>query len=294
MGFNVATININGLNDENKQMKFVSMANYHKLDIVMLQEHNIKSIRKLEHVSKYYKIFINYTTCLKGGVAILISKRLLPVSVISQESDVEGRVISLRVRIGEQLLFLLNVYAPSGTGKKKEREDFFEGLCYYLRHNVDNIIFGGDFNSVVNARDVSTGDEKLISKKFAQVSKAVGLKDVTNTNISKEYTYIRGNYASRIDRMYVTKLYSNINVCETVPVSFSDHNMIVTNIEIKSTAIGKGVWKLNVNLLTQDEVKENFLVLWENLKKGKGNFKDIIEWWDDCKIQKKIFFHKDV
>ena len=74
--------------------------------------------------------------------------------------------------------------------------------------------------------------------------------------------------------MYVTKLYPNINECETVPVSFSDHNMIVTNIEIKSTAIGKGVWKLNVNLLTQDEVKENFLVFKSNGICGKFAFSD--------------------
>ena len=38
MALSVASLNINGLNDTRKQMKVVSLAMYHKIDILMMQD----------------------------------------------------------------------------------------------------------------------------------------------------------------------------------------------------------------------------------------------------------------
>ena len=59
MALNIATLNINGLNNEKKEMKLNSLANFHKLDVVMLQEHNIKNQKSLDNLSQFYEIFIN-------------------------------------------------------------------------------------------------------------------------------------------------------------------------------------------------------------------------------------------
>ena len=47
MIINIASINVNGLNNENKQKLLHEFINQHKLDIVYLQEHNIKEDGKL-------------------------------------------------------------------------------------------------------------------------------------------------------------------------------------------------------------------------------------------------------
>ena len=38
----------------------------YKLDIIFVQEHNIKEEGKLEYVEKYCKVLIHYTHLLKG------------------------------------------------------------------------------------------------------------------------------------------------------------------------------------------------------------------------------------
>lgn len=71
----------------------------------------------------------------------------------------------MKIAIGEQVIPILNIYAPSGNNKKTEREkNFATDLLYYLRHNADNIIFGGDFNCITSLRDVSNVNENLIPK----------------------------------------------------------------------------------------------------------------------------------
>jgi exonuclease III len=64
-----------------------------------------------------------------------------------------GRGIALdinRVRI-------INVYAPSGATKKRERETFFNNdLPLLLPTTTGEIILAGDFNCILNAND-STG-----------------------------------------------------------------------------------------------------------------------------------------
>ena len=292
MALNVSTLNINGLNDDKKEMKLISLANYYKLDIIMLQEHNIKAGNSLNYVKQYFEVFMNYTTCLKGGVAILISKRLLPITILNQEMDYEGRVLSLKIKLGEKILQLLNVYAPSGSSKRRERDMFFDNLLYYLRHNVDNIIFAGDFNCITHVKDVSTMDKTAISKKLGDLVKGIGLKDAANHNLVTEYTYIRTNYASRIDRMYVKSLFNHINSCNTVPVAFSDHCMVIISVNLLKTKTGKGMWKLNVSILNRNDVKENFIVLWQFLKGQQKKFNDMLTWWIYCKEKLKAFFVK--
>ena len=47
----------------------------------------------------------------------------------------------------------INIYAPSGTAKRLEREHFYNSeLTYLLRDAPANIFLGGDFNCVLEQR----------------------------------------------------------------------------------------------------------------------------------------------
>ena len=74
---NIASININGLNTENKQKNLHSSINQHKLDIIYLQEHNIKEEGKVKFLDQYYNIIMNQSVNMRGGACILIKKSLL-------------------------------------------------------------------------------------------------------------------------------------------------------------------------------------------------------------------------
>ena len=166
---------------------------------------------------------------------------------------------------------LLNVYVPSGTNKKKEREEFFnQKILFYLRHNIDNIIFGGDFNCITSPSDCSTGKDNMCSKALKNLISDLGLKDIMSTSYDvPQYTFVKEGYSSRLDKIYVKELYSKCLSCNTVPVSFSDHSMVISKINMNNVKVGKGYWKLNVRILDSQEVEERFVELWDLLKLKK-------------------------
>ena len=70
----IASLNVNGLNDVSKQIKLVTYLNEKSVNIAMIQEHNVKSLDKLEYILKYYTVILNKSILFKGGIIILIEK----------------------------------------------------------------------------------------------------------------------------------------------------------------------------------------------------------------------------
>ena len=64
---------------------------------------------------------------------------------------------------------IINIYAPSGFEKKREREEFYNGdIACLLMHSSDNTFLAGDFNCVLTPSD-STGSltaEHSIDNRF--------------------------------------------------------------------------------------------------------------------------------
>ena len=294
MALTVATLNVNGLNDVNKQFKLISLAQYHKFDVLMLQEHNVKDILNLHVLNNYFEIILNPSHNLKGGTAICVDKKL-PCEVISTDMDAEGQIIGIRMNCFGKVIPLLNVYAPSGTNRKQEREEFFEQkILYYLRHNMENLIFGGDFNCVVSLKDTSSDDNRLVSNGLCKLLSSLGLKDIVKSNLSKlpEYTYLRENYGSRLDRIYVKHLINNVVSWNTIPISFSDHSMVISKVKISDIKIGKGFWKMNIKLLESEEVELAFKEFWNCLISKKSKYDNLLLWWEDVKRECKWFWKK--
>ena len=110
-----------------------------------------------------------------------------------------------------------------------------------------------------------------------------------------EYTFVRTNFGSRIDRAYVNGLSKYISNVKTINVNFSDHSclyseFILPNIPQK----GKYYWKMNVSLLSDEEIKERFKIEWYRMCLIKNKFKDINEWWDIyVKKEIKSFFIRE-
>ena len=72
----VITLNINGINDQIKQMKLVSFLQSNYVDIALIQEHNVKDIKKIEYLNHSYHVIVNKSILFKGGTLIIIDKKL--------------------------------------------------------------------------------------------------------------------------------------------------------------------------------------------------------------------------
>ena len=67
-----SSLNVNGLNAKDKQYKLKEFAWKHKIDVILIQEHNLKKDYSLEIIETTYDAYANTCTLLKGGVAIFI------------------------------------------------------------------------------------------------------------------------------------------------------------------------------------------------------------------------------
>ena len=142
--FIISTININGLNSLNKQQQVVDFMKFHKIDILLIQEHNIRNSNAIgEVLNEYCYVCLNLSVCLKGGTAILINRKL-PFDIFNEEKSADSRIISIRLKVYDQYIHIINVYEHSGR-KTSERNHLFNNeLPYYMRNSLQNTYVGGD------------------------------------------------------------------------------------------------------------------------------------------------------
>ena len=288
----IITININGLNCKTKQLQLIDFIKFKKIDVLMIQEHNIRDRSVLcKEILEYFHVYLNLSISHKGGTAIIIDKKL-PLEIINYEYSANSRIISMKVNIYNQILHFVNVYAPSGSNSY-ERDNLFQNdLLFYLRNNLCNTILGGDWNCVLSLRDTESKSAQ-VSKALTNTIRSIQFKDawfLKNKNI--EYTYIRNNFGSRLDRIYVKEIGNYITDIKVIHLSFSDHSGVIMNLDLPNIPkIGKYYWKLNVSLLDRKDIKDKFKIEWDKMKTVINNYDSINIWWDMyAKKQIRDFF----
>lgn len=237
--YNIASININNITNATKLEALRTLTRTHDLDIVFLQE-----VENEQLSLPGFNVVCNVDQA-RRGTAIALKDHIQFSHV---EKSLDGRLIALRIRD----ITLVNVYAPSGTALRAERERFFNGtIAYYLRYNTQHVILAGDFNCVLRQSD-STGANS--SPALQATIRQLQLHDVW----LKLYptipapTYVTHNAASRLDRMYIsTGLCEHLRTAATHVCSFTDHKALTARICLPhlGRAQGRGFWSLRPHLL---------------------------------------------
>ena len=133
---------------------------------------------------------------------ILIDKSF-ECKVDKVEMSPDSRILSLICTIHGVKMQLINVYAHSGNHMNAARDELFEkDLMYYLRHNIPNTYMSEDWNCIINNRDVSRPGALQVSKSLTKLIRDARFSIVWHINNRHiEYTYVRENYGSGIDRI---------------------------------------------------------------------------------------------
>ena len=249
----------------------------------MLQEHNVKNLKKIEYFNQFYHLILNKSILSKGGTLIAINKKLNS-TIGSTYLHPTSRLTTAYLNIFNTKLYLVNVYAPSGKSKDKEREEFFEQeLMQSLVTNTDNILLAGDWNCILSPRDSSRPENTSISKNMKGIISNLNFKDIISAKKSNpDYTYYKEGYGARLDRIYVSKLFPNIYTTATKPAYFSDHLSVIMELNVSSQVkVGRPQWRLNVSILKDELVKANMGTIWSHLQRKKSSFTNIICWWEE-------------
>ncbi|XP_078415368.1 uncharacterized protein LOC144691177 [Cetorhinus maximus] len=106
----------------------------------------------------------------------------------------------------------------------------------------------------------------------------------------RRYTWSRpdGSIRSRVDFLFVSRAFT-IRSTDVKPVFFSDHCLLLADCHLQEDQrVGRGTWKLNVQLLTPENIEE--------LKRDyKGSitvkplFESLTHWWEAIKENIKRF-----
>lgn len=138
----VRTWNLKGVNNVIKRKKILNILKKNKIQIALLQETHLsdKEHQKLcrDWVGQIYSSSFSTKRC---GVCILLHRNL-PFTLITQDSDDEGRVILIKGLLFGKEIVIGCIYGPNN-----HNENFFIQVFSRLASlDCNNVILGGDFN----------------------------------------------------------------------------------------------------------------------------------------------------
>ena len=114
------TLNINGLQNDNKRLDLFQQLQNKAIDITFLQEIHTtpETSTKWEKDWKGKSFWHSGPNPKASGVAILL-KENLNFDMINYETDCDGRIIKCILQIQNQIFQLINIYAPTNPKNKK-------------------------------------------------------------------------------------------------------------------------------------------------------------------------------
>lgn len=281
--YSIGSINLNGISSLNKVQALNSFVRLMDFDVIFMQEVESESLS-----------LFGYSTVFnvdekRRGTAIAVKNHYKLSNV---ERSLDGRIIT--ARLGENTL-LCNIYAPSGSANYSDREAFFSSrLPFFLRIETDNLILGGDFNSVERAED-SSGNSNF-SPSLKRLTDSLQLKDtwIALNRGTNEYSFIRNGAFSRIDRIYVNQsLKDNISSVQFQVCAVSDHKVYIAKIRLPRTEIRycQGLWSLKSIALSNENINE-FSYKWQYWVRQKRFYDSWISWWLEYAKPKLTSFFK--
>ena len=193
---------------------------------------------------------------------------------------------------------VINVYAPTGTAGREERETLFAGeLALALRVIGPRVktMLAGDWNCVIDPSQVERGTNyrQKYSPALNRMVTDFRLTDAFHAQHPGEidFTFYRANVSqSRLDRIYVTpNMLTNLKLLQHEP-GLSDHKVVVAEFEVESVEgeqgggqdrRGSGAWRLNCTIL-EDEVFLGLAKdLWQEEQGKQQEFADMADWWEE-------------
>ncbi len=277
---NIATINVRGLNNEQKRRIIFKWIQDNDIKIAFLQETFCTTeFSKFKDHGWKGEIKHNLSNSSHSrGVAIMLHEKLkYEIKNIHKKDD--SRAILMNVNIEDVEVTLCNIYAPNET---KNRMEFFKNLKFWIsRHceNPEHLILGGDFNCALNENDRKTNANNTDKsrnelKNLLKLHKLIDSWYIKNTEPGFTYEDPVNMSKSRIDYFFNSRqIKYKIENIQLKHVPKKDrHKAVVMKINIKENNKGPGHWKMNSKILELPEFEKT---LKEIVIDCKQNYPDL-------------------
>jgi exonuclease III len=242
----------------------------HEIDVICLQEITSTTVTKILN----YTAHVNIGT--EGRGTAILHKDCYTLTVIEKLPTGSGIIGTFND------LKILNVYAPSGSERKRERQEFFNTeVPRLLIHPHNTLIIAGDFNCVIHPSD-TTGSPNM-SRALKHLIARIDLQDAwVRGNNKPVFTHYTAKGAARLDRIYVTRPLMKAKKNAVIhATAFTDHFSIILHIERPPTVTprGHGYWKLNNTLLQDKGTEACFKSEWDGWSRVMNRYPTTVHWW---------------
>ena len=286
----VVSLSVRGLRNAKKRRTFFYSFRKEKYDVICLQETYLDK-NDMHLIKKEWGSDFHYSegTHKSKGLLTLFSKNVNS-NEISQVRTTDRSIVS-KIKVDENLMIFINVYAPCIISEKIK---FLDDISVYVTSQIqeENIIILGDFNMVAdNVLDIIAGDkhnEKVV-RKFNDFKTHHFLSDIwrQSNGRKKEFSWSRKTpfAARRLD--YILASNSLIPFCKDpriMKMGFSDHKAVSLILDYSSFKRGPSSFKFNVSLL-KDECLIDAMKMEINRIKGLELEPDIL--WEYIKASVK-------
>ncbi|PIK42778.1 pol-like protein [Apostichopus japonicus] len=98
-----------------------------------------------------------------------------------------------------------------------------------------------------------------------------------------------GTVSSRLDRFYAPRKFPRSR-CSIISCPLSDHDAVVLRLQLpESFHVEKGLWRLNTEIVKEQNFKEQFVEKYRGWQSLKPAFPNALVWWDEVKSLIKQF-----
>ncbi|KAL9978330.1 hypothetical protein ACROYT_G015830 [Oculina patagonica] len=238
------------------------------------------------------KILFSHGTNHKKGVCILLNPSTNIVSIESQFSNDEGRIVLANLSFNSVRVSQCNIYASNNLDSQL---NFISSLNQFLSSNanISELIVGGDWNVALEAIDKTGGipwrptayreQELSLSREF----NLVDILRVKNPS-GKFYTYESKalKMKSRIDYFLIAKLMSPKVFVADIKISVApDHRAVRLGVKMANNKRGPGLWKFNNSLLKDQEFKMQIQNNYPVIKAKYAKIEDMRLKWELIKME---------
>ena len=254
----ISSLNVRGLVNNDKRREIFQWLKKKNFSIYMLQEaHCTKNSSGVWAAEWGYTALFSGAASNKAGVAILFNNNF-SYKILKQFCDKEGRCIIIDLEVGELTLTICNIYAPNNDDPA-----FFEAVFKeMLSFRGDEIIFGGDFNLVLDLLKDKRGGVPTTHSNSLKVLKSfqdnLDLTDIWRdfNPEEKRYTWRQNKpeVHCRLDFFLVSvSIAGRVSKADILPGYKTDHSLCKIDVNYHSNKRGPGFWKLNSALLSEIE-----------------------------------------
>ena len=271
--FMLLNLNASRIRNEVRIRNLLNFIISYEASLVCIQEIHI--VNALRVFSSLFQVYVNIESNSNDGIGIItLVKNGIKVS--DQIIGINGRIIGLKI----ECIQLWNVYPPSGTEHKRNREVFFrETLCSLMMNWKDHskfIIESGDHNCIHRMSDSENNSNQHFQPALVKHLKIHGLSD--------EFLNIHGQNAimfSRITNRSKTRIdyvFSNSNKCSYFQYVNSDmgldHAVIVARFDIPLVTVKTFIlrdryfrgWVVSKNLVNDTEFLSEAKIILDSIE----------------------------